>query len=120
MSGSGLLPFGETYVDRFPFWFMQVSAHPAFERACGLLDAGITNFEGAGLVDDDLQELRGDSKGLLGDYHYKLLYDYLVATKLLPPRWVWTYPVSSEGGTALGLCKMFATSGEGLGPKANA
>ena len=65
MSGSGLLPFGETYVDRFPFWLMQVSAHPAFERAYGLLDAGVTNFEGAGLVDDNLQELRGDFKGLL-------------------------------------------------------
>jgi len=120
MSGSGLLPVGETYLDRFPFWFRQVSAHPAFERACGVLDAGITNFRGAELLEQNLQELRRHVKGLWGDYHYKMLYDFLVATRFLPPRWVFKYPVSSEGGTAQGLCKMFATSGKGLGPKAYA
>ena len=36
------------------------------------------------MLEESLQELRGAIKGLLGQYHLKLLYDYLVATKLLP------------------------------------
>ena len=41
-----------------------------------------------------------------------------MATKFLPPRWVFKYPVCSEGGTARGLCEMFSISGEKSGPKA--
>ena len=99
---------------------MQVSAYSALEGACGVLEVGIRSFAAAELLDQSLQELRQNFKGLLGDYHYKMLYDYLVATKFLPPRWVCKYPVCSEGGTARGLCEMFSISGEGSGPKAYA
>ena len=120
MSGSGLLPFGDTYLDRFAFWFQQVSVHSAFERACALLEAGITSFAEAELLDQNLQKLRQNIKGLLGDYHFKMLYDYLVASKFLPPRWVCKYPVCAEGGTARGLREMYSITGEGSGPKAYA
>ena len=120
MTGSGLLPFGDNYLDRFTFWFKQVSIHPAFEQACALLEAGITSFAFAELLDLNLQKLRRDIKGLLGDYHFKMLHDYIVASKFLPPRWVCKYPVCAEGGTARGLREMFSLTGVGARPKSYA
>ena len=120
MTGSGLMPFGENYLDRFPFWFQQVSIHSAFAQACALLEAGITSFALAELLELNLQKMRRDIKGLLGDYHFKMLYDYLVASKFLPPRWVCKYPVCSDGGTARGLRDMYSITGEGSGPKSYA
>ena len=57
---------------------------------------------------------------MLGPYHFKMLYDFLVATKLLPPRWVYTYPVCPAGGAAQGLRNMFEVSKEITGPKSYA
>ena len=118
ISGSGLLPYGQTYLDRFPFWFQVVWGHTAFEQACALLSAGITSFAQAELLHVHLEKLRGDIKGLLGDYHFKMLHDYLVASKFLHPRWVCKYPVCAVGGTARGLREMFCLTGMGMGPKA--
>ena len=118
MSGSGLPPYGDTYLDRYPYWFMQVLIHSAFERACGLLEAGIKSFKEAEQLERSLQDLRQASKVLLGNYRYKVLYDFLVAIGFLLPRWVYKYPVSSDGGTAQGLCQMYSISGENAGPKA--
>ena len=64
ISGSGLCPYGETYLDRFPLWFQQVWGHSAFEQACALLSAGITSFAQAELLHVHLERLRGDIKGL--------------------------------------------------------
>ena len=58
MSGSGLLPYGETSLDRFAFWFRQAPGHAAFQRACGLLEAGINSFQAAKKLGDSLQDLR--------------------------------------------------------------
>ena len=117
MSGSGLPPHGETYLEKFPFWFSQLPNHTAFHRACGLLEAGINSFQAAEKLEESLQDIRQTFKGLLGPYHYKMLYDFLVATKFLPPRWVYTYPVCAGGGTAQGLRKMFEVSDKQTGPK---
>ena len=84
MSGSGLLPHGDTYVQRFSYWFKKIPDHGSFQRASDILEAGIHSFEAAEMLEERLQELRCAIKGLLGQYHLKLLYDYLVATKLLP------------------------------------
>ena len=104
--------------DRFPFWFQVVWGHTAFEQACALLSAGITDFAQAELLHEHLEKLRGDIKGLLGDYHFNMIHDYLVASKLLHPRWVCQYPVCAVGGTARGLREMFCLTGMGMGPKA--
>ena len=120
MSVSGLLPYGDTYLDRFTFWFQQVWGHSAFQQACALLSAGITSFAQAELLHVHLEKLRGDMKVLLGDYHFKMLHDYLVASKFFPPRWVCQYPVCAVGGTARGLREMFCLTGMGTGPKAYA
>ena len=90
MSGSGLPPHGDTYLERFPFWSRQTHDHTAFRRVCGLLEAGIHSFEAAEKMEESLQEIRQSFKGLLGPYPYKMLYDFFVATKLLSPRWVYT------------------------------
>ena len=118
MSGSGLPPHGETYLERFPFWFREVWHNSAIARACGFAEDGINSFEAAAKLEESLQDIRQTFKGLLGPYHYKMLYDFLVATKLLPPRWVYTYPVCPGGGTAQGLRKMFEVPGRQAGPKA--
>ena len=47
VSGSGLPAYGATYLDRFPHWFEQVFNSTAFDHACGLLEAGIQNFQQA-------------------------------------------------------------------------
>jgi len=117
MSGSGLPAAGETYLDRFAHWFMQVLEHAAFQKACALLEAGIKSFEAAEKLERSLQDLRQAFKGLLGPYRYKVLYDYLVATDFLPPRWVYTYPVCSDGGTAQGLRELYAISGRRAGSR---
>ena len=103
MSGSGLPPHGGTYLQRIPFWFCQLLHHSAFNRACGLLEAGISSFQAAEELEESLQDIRQTFEGLLGPYHYKMLCDFLVAIKLLPPRWAFTYPVCPGGGTAQGL-----------------
>ena len=71
-------------------------------------------------MEECLQNIRGTIKGLLGPYHLKMLYDHLVAARLLPPRWVFTYPVSQGGGTARGLREIFEVTGRQTGAKAYA
>ena len=64
-----------------------------------------------------MTKLRKAHTGLLGPYHYKSLYDYLVATSFLPPRYVWKYPVCPDGGTTRRLCEVYAISGHQTGPQ---
>ena len=118
MSGCGLLPHGETYVQRFAYWFKQIPDHCGFQRASDILERGIHSFAEAQQLDTSLRELRGAIKGLLGPYHFKMLHDFLVAARFLPPRWVFTYPVSPSGGTAKGLRRIFEVAGRQTGTQA--
>ena len=64
MSGSGLPPHGETYLERFPFWFREVWHNSAFARARGYLEDGINSFEAAAKLEESLQDIRKTFKGL--------------------------------------------------------
>ena len=51
MSGSGLLPHGDTYVQRFSYWFKKIPDHGSFQRASDILEAGIRSFEAAEMLE---------------------------------------------------------------------
>ena len=73
MSGSGLPPYGDTYLDRYPYWFKQVFNHSAFERACGLLEAGIKSFKEAEQLEHQLRELRQTLSAAHTQHRHRLL-----------------------------------------------
>jgi len=118
MSGSGLPPHGETYLERFRFWFYQIEDLGSYQGACKILEVRVNSFPEAEKLEECLQDIRDTIKVLLGPYHFKMLHDFLLATRLLPPRLVFTYPVSAGGGTARGLQQMFEITGKKTGPKA--
>merc|ERR1711904_711172 len=77
------------------------------------LEGGIDSFAAADKLDDELQKIRGLVPGLLGEYHFKMLYDFLVGSGILPPRWSRRLPVCPTGGTAAGLRDIYGTTSKG-------
>ena len=45
--GCGLPPHGETYLDRFTFWFQEVWKHEALHQASHLLSSSVATFAAA-------------------------------------------------------------------------
>ena len=111
MSGPGLPPVpGGEYLDRFPEHFRSIIESPAFCNVVELLEAGVCTVEQAEAVRVALTALRKLVPGLLGDYHFKMLWDLTLASGWFPPHLVCQYPVCKNGGTATGLKRMFRTA----------
>eukprot|EP00973_Karenia_brevis_P095036 12425371-Karenia_brevis.AAC.1 len=110
MSGRGLSPVAGEYFDRFPVHFRALWHRPEFLDVCNRLESGFAGEAEANVFRDSCQSLRHVCSGMLGDYHYKMFWDFLVATRWFPARLVRRYPVCQKGGTAIGLARVFALS----------
>ena len=111
MSGSGMPPIQEgDYLDRFPVHFRSVMESDAFREVVSLLQIGISTDEQAQTMGIAMATLRKLVPGMLGDYHYKMLWDLTVVANWFPPRLVRNYPVCKKGGTAIGLRNIFKAS----------
>jgi len=109
MSGSGMpAPEGKEYLERFPIHFAVLRSSKPFARTVEIIQRGIATEEQAAALVAETQQMRQVVKGMLGDYHYKMLRDFLTATQWLPPKFEHKYPVCNKGGTAAGLRRMFA------------
>ena len=117
MSGSGMPAHGKTFHDKFPHFFRLVKESEPFNNACDIVTKGVDDFSTAKKLDTELQRVRKLVPGLLGDYHFKMLIDFMVACNFLPAGWVLTYPVCSKGGTATGLRELYNVKGKGVGVK---
>lgn len=74
------------------------------------IQRGITSFSDYEAVLKSFRALQAELPGFLGEYHLKLAMDHMVATRLLPPRWVSEWPVSPSAGTASGLRRLFRST----------
>ena len=100
MSGSGLPPVGETYLERFPAHFQTLRASLSFKNTVAVLRAGVDGPAAAAELRSQMEKLRKVVPGMLGRYHYKMLFDFIIATGWLPPQFVSRYPVCPTSGTA--------------------
>ena len=112
MPGSGLPAVaGGDYLDRFSAHFRTMRDSGAFLSVVALLQRGVSSPEEADEVRAAMGALRKVVSGMLGDYHYKMLWDLTVGANWFPAHLVHTYPVCKNGGTASGLRDIFVTGG---------
>jgi hypothetical protein len=107
MSGIGLPAVAGDYLARFPSHFRAVREHASFEAVASLLEKRVRDAAQGTMLRQELERLRRVVPGMLGDYHFKMLLDFLVASHLYPPSVMSRYPVAKSAGTALGLKKIF-------------
>ena len=110
MSGSGLPAVDGHYLDRFPMHFERVLSSTAFQGMLQVVDGGVRDADQADKLRAQAMALRKVVSGLLGEYHFKMLMDLLVATGWYPARLVRHYPVCRNSGTAQGLQLLFNNS----------
>ena len=110
MSGSGLPAVGEDYWDRFPYHFRIMMESTCFQQACAIIDAGVSTTESAQELRSELRSMRRVVPGMLGDYHFKMVLDFITAARWLPPRFARDWPVCKQGGTAWGLKCIFPSA----------
>jgi hypothetical protein len=112
MPGSGLSPMGTDYYDRFVVHFGSLRQSAEFAAVCALVESGIQTNEQADKLRKESQRMRKVVPGMLGEYHYKMWWDFLVATTWCPASLVREYPVCAKGGTAQGLRRLYAQPNE--------
>ena len=93
--------------DKFINDFQAMSQHASWRAMCRQIESGISSFEDFELLRQRMNEVSADIQGALPGYHGILFLDHLIRTKWLPPRYVSSWPVAVNTGTAEGLDKMY-------------
>ena len=95
MPGSGMPPIpGGEYFNRFPVHFRCAMESSAFSSIVALLQVGVSTEEQAVAMCSAMTTLRKLVPGMLGDYHYKMLWGLTIVSQWFLARFVRTYSVS--------------------------